>query len=78
MTTLCPLTTKEEQHLATEWVRLAIANGHYRFFKTDKDFPKKIWHRANGKIWYGVCINQGKGEYKGWPIEEQEWREVFG
>lgn len=77
-TTICPLTSEADQQQATQWVRLAIANGQYRFFEADKDFPKKIWHRADGRIWFGMCLNQGQGEYKGWPIEEQEWREVFG
>ena len=77
-TTLCPLTTEEERLQATEWVRSAIANGHYRFSEGDQAFPKKVWHHAVGKIWYGLISNPGKGEYKGWPIEDEEWREVFG
>lgn len=59
-------------------MRQAIANGQYRYDEGDKDFPRRIWHRADGRIWYGVCLNQGQGHYKGWPIEEQEKRAVFG
>ena len=77
-TTLCPLTTDADRDRATEWVRQAIANGQYKFHEGDKEFPKKIWHRADGRIWFGLCFNQGSGEYKGWPVEEQERREVFG
>ena len=77
-TTLCPLTTEDGRHQATEWVRLAIASGQYRFFQGDQAFPKKLWHRAGTTIWCGIISNPGKGEYKGWPIEEKEWREVFG
>lgn len=77
-TTICPLTSRTDQQRATQWVQAAIANGQYRFFEADKGFPKKIWHRADGRIWCGMCLNQGQGEYKGWPIDEQEWREVFG
>lgn len=77
-TTLCPLTTNEDRDRATEWVRQAIINGQYRFHEADQEFPKKIWHRANGRIWFGLCVNPSSGEYKGWPIEEQERREVFG
>lgn len=76
-TTLCPLTTEEDRHRATEWVRLAIANGQYRFFQNDQAFPKKIWHRADGTIWCGIVSNPASGEYKGWPIGEREWREIF-
>ena len=76
-TTLCPLTSSDDKRRATQWVRSAIASGQYRFYEGDQDFPKKIWHRADGRIWYGLCVNQGQGEYKGWPIEEQEWHAVF-
>ena len=77
-TTLCPLTTEEDRQRATDWVRFAIANGQYRFYQGDQAFPKKIWHRADGKIWCGIISNPGSGEYKGWPIGEKEWRQVFG
>lgn len=77
-TTPCPLTTDEDRERATDWVRQAIANGQYRYDEGDKDFPRRIWHRADGRIWYGVCLNQGQGHYKGWPIEEREKRAVFG
>ena len=77
-TTVCPLTTDADRDRATEWVRQAIANGQYKFHEGDKEFPKKIWHRADGCIWFGLCFNQGSGEYKGWPVGEREQREVFG
>ena len=78
VTTICPLTTEEDRERATHWVRQAIANGQYRYYEGDKDFPKKIWHSADGRIWCGFCVNQGQGQYKGWPIEKQEQREIFG
>lgn len=77
-TTICPLTTEEDLLRATQWVRHAIANGQYQYYEGDKDFPKKVWHCADGCIWCGFCTNQGQGQYKGWPIEQQEQREVFG
>lgn len=77
-TTICPLTTEDDRVRATQWVRHAIANGQYQYYEGDKDFPKKVWHCADGRIWCGFCTNQGQGQYKGWPIEQQEQREVFG
>ena len=78
ITTVCPLTTDEDRARATQWVRQAIANGQYQYCQGDKDFPKKIWHCADGRIWCGYCTNQGQGHYKGWPLERQEQRAVFG
>ena len=39
VTTICPLTTEEDRERATHWVRQAIANGQYRYYEGDKDFP---------------------------------------
>ena len=76
-TTVCPLVTKQDRRRATEWVRNAIIAGQYRFVESDQNFPKKIWYEADGRIWYGYCFNSVSGEYKGWPIEEDERRAVF-
>ena len=59
-------------------VREAIILGQYKFVEADQRFPKKIWFRADGRIWYGFCINTQSGQYKGWPIDEEERRAVFG
>ncbi len=77
MTTVCPLTTKKDRKLATSWLRMAIQAGQYRFRENDLDFPHKVWYEENGNIWFGLCINRVSGEYKGWPIDEDERREIF-
>lgn len=77
-TTVCPLTTEEHRSRATEWVRRAIAAGQCRFVAADKVYPKNVWYGAEGRIWFGYCINSTAGEYKGWPISEEERDEIFG
>lgn len=69
----------EERNVATTWVRAAIQAGQYRFREGDKDFPKHIWYRepVSNQIWFGYCVNGVLGEYKGWPIDEDERSEVF-
>ena len=76
-TTICPLTSDEDRTRATSWLRGAIRAGQYRFVESDQDFPKKVWCRERGQLWFGLCINTKSGEYKGWPIEEDERRAVF-
>lgn len=76
-TTICPLTTEQDRHLATEWVRGAITAGQYKFVEADKRFPKKIWFEAKGQIWCGFCTNSELGQYKGWPIDEGVRRGIF-
>lgn len=81
--TICPMVTTRERDIATGWVRTAISAG--QFDRTDwrNGFPRRVWYRDdNGQIWYGFLTNQGAGpssaaQYKGWPIDEDEWREIF-
>ena len=77
-TTICPLTNGRDRVRATGWVREALIRGQFKFVEADQHFPKKVWFRADGKIWYGFCINTQSGQYKGWPINEEERRAVFG
>ncbi len=78
-TTVCRLTTEDDRDRATGWVRMALADGQYRFYEGDKIYPKHIWHRdTSGSYWFGFCINGVSGSYKGWPVEEAEKRGVFG
>ena len=77
-TTVCPLTDAEDRRRATQWVRAAIGRGQYKFVQADQKYPKKLWYRAAGEIWFGLCINTQAGEYKGWPITEEERHAVFG
>ena len=76
-TTVCPLTSCADRDQATGWVRLALEKRQYKFCDGDKDYPKKIWHRADGQVWFGLCVNSEAGEYKGWPIDEEERRGIF-
>ena len=76
-TTIFPLTSNEDRDRATEWLRRAIRAGQFRFVEADQDFPKKIWYHERGQTWLGLCVNTKSGEYKGWPIDEEERRAVF-
>ena len=76
-TTVCPLTTDQDRKSATDWLREAIVAGQYRFVESDRDFPKRVWFRAQGRIWCGHCVNPSAGHYKGWPIDEDERRAIF-
>ena len=53
--------------------------GQLRFYEGDKDFPKHIWYRdERGQLWFGFCVNGVLGQYKGWPMEEEDRVAVFG
>lgn len=77
-TTICPLSHVEDRDRATVWVRAAIVAGRYKFYESDKKFPRKLWYEAEGQVWMGLCFNSILGEYKGWPIDRGERDEIFG
>ncbi len=78
-TTVCLLTTVAERDTATKWVQSALTHGQMRYFEGDQDFPKHIWYRENnGQVWFGFCLNSVQGQYKGWPIDEEERSAKFG
>jgi hypothetical protein len=80
LTTICPLVGEAERDMATNWVRQALREGQLRYFEADKDFPKRLWYRdpSDGQVWTGLCVNGVLGQYKGWPIDEEERVEIFG
>jgi hypothetical protein len=81
--TICPLVREEDKAQATEWVQQAIRHRHFDPTKWDGDFPRDIWHQdEHGVYWQGRLTQRGagdnpQGEYKGWPITEDEWNENF-
>ena len=76
-TTICELVKDEDKCKATMWVRSAIRSNQCKFVRGDKNFPKHVWYESGDQVWYGRCTNSVSGEYKGWPISEEERREIF-
>jgi hypothetical protein len=74
LTTICPLVTEADRVRATGLVRSAIAAGQYRFFDGDGGFPSRLWYVEDGQGWEAYCINRSLGDYKGWPVDEEELR----
>jgi hypothetical protein len=79
-TTICPLVEEADKERATGWVRTALRTGQVLYLEGDQDYPARIWYRdrETGGLWIGYCTNQGLGQYKGWPIGEDERIAVFG
>ncbi|CAK0752586.1 conserved hypothetical protein [uncultured Gammaproteobacteria bacterium] len=76
-TTICPLVKEDDRDRATTWVQEAIVKGQYEFTEGDQDFPKHIWHEADEKYWFGFCTNPAAGQYKGWPVEKDEYNAYY-
>ena len=70
-TTICHLTSRQDQVRATGWLREAIRQRNFSFVETDQKYPKRVWVKAAGRFWCGFCINTAAGEYKGWPCNDR-------
>jgi hypothetical protein len=69
--------SEADRDRATAWIQTAIEEKQYRFLEGDQDFPKHVWYEADGRGWFGFCINSAAGHYKGWPMEEEERNAYF-
>lgn len=77
-TTICPLIGSEDQATATEWVQEALTKNQVKFVEGDKIFPRYVWLTdESGQEWVGRCVNSVLGQYKGWPVKEEERRAIF-
>jgi hypothetical protein len=82
--TICPLVADAEKDQATSWIKAAITNQQFNPLIWDGEFPREVWHKdSGGQYWFGRLTQRGAGgdtkaEYKGWPVSQEEWVEIFG
>jgi hypothetical protein len=53
------------------WLRAAIVGGDVSA-KLEGVFPKYVWARVEGRVYEARLSNSGFGEYKGYPITDDE------
>lgn len=68
---LCDPSFANQQEMLTRWLREAIEQGQFSR-NWDGDFPRNAWIRKDGIVYEARLVNQGSGEYKGWPLEQEE------
>lgn len=74
---LCPPALADARGELTQWLRAAISDG-LAGAPLLNGFPRHAWARQ-GEQWFEARLtNEGNGEYKGWPVDEDElpgwWR----
>jgi hypothetical protein len=58
----------------TGWLRAAIIAGAVGT-PWEGDFPKYVWCRRGDRVYEGRLVNRELGQYKGYPLEPDEWPE---
>ena len=56
----------------TGWLREAIQKGSFGSL-WEGNFPRYVWYKDGDTVYEGRLINQEMGEYKGYPLERNEW-----
>lgn len=68
---LCPPGLEGVQETLTEWLKSSIRAGHIGG-PIEGRFPRYVWRRDNDRWFAGRLTNQTLGQYKGYPITEDE------
>ena len=66
----CPREITEQ--LASQWLRIAIRRGVVGA-PWEGGFPRYLWYRDGDRVYEGRLVNSGNGEYKGYPLDTDEW-----
>lgn len=69
---ICDRTLASKQMQVTRWLRKAIRLGSASSY-WEGDFPRYVWHREGDVVYEARLVNHVKGEYKGYPLNREEW-----
>lgn len=54
------------------WLRAAIEKGSFGEY-WEGSFPRYVWYRHEQTVYEARLLNQENGQYKGYPLAEDEW-----
>lgn len=54
-----------------QWLRAAVREGSLSA-QVEGDFPRYAWRRVEGQVYEARLSNSGLGQYKGYPIQDDE------
>jgi hypothetical protein len=69
---LCPLFTQDHLKMVNDWLKESIRKGLVGEF-WEGEFPRYVWYRDGSTLYEARLVNRGTGEYKGYPLEPDEW-----
>ena len=68
----CPRETAEDPRRITRWLRSAIREGATGA-PWEGGFPRYVWYKHGETVFEGRLVNRETGEYKGYPLDRDEW-----
>lgn len=70
--TICDVEFKGKQDELTTLIRQGIQAGNVSAYWENK-YPRYVWCLHNGDVYEARLTNQGKGEYKGFKLDPDDW-----
>ena len=58
------------QPMAQQWLRDAVKRGNIQWTVEKEKHPRYVFGKIDGRFYLARLLNDGKGEYKGYPIQE--------
>ncbi|MDE2906438.1 MAG: hypothetical protein OXQ28_10180 [Acidobacteriota bacterium] len=68
----CPREMAEDQPMINTWLRSAIRRGATGA-PWEGAFPRYVWYKHAATVFEGRLVNREAGEYKGYPLDRDEW-----
>jgi hypothetical protein len=69
---ICDRSLAGKQGQVTRWLRRAIRRGSVSAY-WEGDFPRYVWHKEEDVVYEARLVNQVNGQYKGYPLNRDEW-----
>jgi hypothetical protein len=61
----------------TRWLRAAIRRGAISEY-IEGGFPRYAWYKHEGIVYEARLVNRDSGQFKGYPLNENEWPKDIG
>ena len=68
----CPRELAENPRAINEWLRSAIRRGATGT-PWEGAFPRYVWYKHEETVFEGRLVNRETEEYKGYPLDRNEW-----
>jgi len=69
---ICPRELAEDREKIEGWLRKAMELGTVGELR-EGEFPRYVWFKEGDTVYEGRLSNRELGEYKGYPLEPDEW-----
>lgn len=71
---ICDIRLADKQSEVQRWLQESVRAGLVSEM-LENGFPRYVWRREGATVFEARLVNSGSGEYKGYPLNPDEWPE---